>query len=226
MALDSELGHFQTTSVAMDTPTDTGAAFAWKHAAPEGSGRVPGPPPELARDPADRQLKGSEDANGICLDSAEDDSVPMPPPSPPAAPAPPPLSEPGVGISIEPFSNLINASNTNATSSNHPHSSTPSTQQQPAPAVTSAPVADAVIPPQAAAVSSESVLPVTSEAAASLTATSQGADAVLDASELPSSDAAHAAAPAGPVDQAHDQQKGTGHCAITPDYVSKLHTAK
>ena len=214
MPSESDLGHFQTSSVAMDTPTDTGATLAWKRAAPEGSGRGPGP---LTGAPTVNQIKGSEDANAIAIGSAEDDSVPMPPPSPPP---PPTLSEPGAGTSTAPFPDLSNASGGNATSSQF-HSSTPSGQDAAAAAVISAPVAEAM-PPQAAALGNDTVLSITSQAAAAVAATSQATNAALDVSPSPSTEAAHAAAPAGPAEPVHDQQKGAGLCGITPDCVSSL----
>ena len=189
----ADLGHFHTTNVAMDTPTDTGAGFAWKRADPEGSGRVPGPPTEGGTEPAFRQLASVEDANAIAISSAEDDSIPLPPPSPPTAPPPPPLSTLGAGTATAPPSEPAQLNGIS-----NPQSVAPPTQ-------TSSP---------AAASSAPSVHDLPSQSAAATTNTETVTDKASAESDEQFRDAGHAAAPAGPAEQSLDQHIGMVCCSV------------
>ncbi len=80
---EADLGHFQTTSVAMDTPTDTVSDSSWRLRRPQayasGSGGVPGPPSDRVADPT----APARDANAVPGPPAEGDHIPTPPPPPP-----------------------------------------------------------------------------------------------------------------------------------------------
>ena len=201
---EADLGHFQTTSVAMDTPTDTGPGFAWKRGPPEGPPRTPGPPPALAG-ASSEHLHITQDINQIQIpvESAEDGAVPGPPPSPPTAPPPPPppLFTPGASPPTAPPSASAPAGIDNPTLAS-------SSQAQSSTLLASDPAAAAI--PEALAGESKSHPPaLTSASGAAAAATSSEVDAAVNhLSDAPSADAAHGAAPAGPAEDTDDQQKG------------------
>ena len=200
---ETDLGRFHTTSVPMDTPTDTGPGFAWKRPLPEGPTRTPG---AIPAHPAARlkQLHSVQDDNQI-HSPAEDEAVPGPPPSPPAAPPPPPPPVSMVGanpsLTLTPAGiNTSTLASVGQTQSSVPPPLDPGTA-----------AAAAAAAPEANAMAGESRLQTQAPHAAAATAShaSNEMTSMLDHTlSAPLADAAHAAAPAGPDEDNHDQQKG------------------
>ncbi|KAA6420161.1 MAG: hypothetical protein FRX49_09824 [Trebouxia sp. A1-2] len=101
---EADLGHFQTTSIAMDTPTDTGPDPSWRLRRPQpsifGPAEVSGPPP-----PPAGSFPSARDATAVPASNFVDDAVPSAPPSPPADPAPiPPPPPPPASTAVTPAS--------------------------------------------------------------------------------------------------------------------------
>ena len=204
----ADLGRFHTTTVAMDTPTDTGPGFAWKHSPIQRPTITPGAPPELPAASVE-QLHSTQDANQIQI-PVEDEAVPGPPPSPPAAPPPPPPPASRLGATPIPVQTPALA----------PASLKPKTLASAGQALSSVPPplepaahVAAAAAPHANALAGEGRLQThapTTAAAELSPASNEVAAAVGHASIAPSSEVAHAAAPAGPDEDNHDQQTGVG----------------
>lgn len=203
---EADLGRFHTTSVAMDTPTDTGPGFAWKRATPQGPTRTPGATPDLPAASLE-QLHTIQDATQIRT-SAKDEAVPGPPPSPPAAPPPPP--PPAAMLALKP--SLVPTPASAPASNFSTLASTGHAQSGMPPPLAPATDAAAAAAPDANALAYESSLqtpaPNAAAAAEASHASNEVTAAVDHASLASSGDIAHAAAPAGPDEDNHDKEKG------------------
>ena len=203
LPLEADLGRFHTTSVAMDTPTDTGPGFAWKRPPPEGPTKTPGATP--AHPAASlKQPHSIQDDNWIQI-PAEDEAVPGPPPSPPAAPPPPPppVSRLGANPSLTLTPASINASTLASVGQAQP--------SVPPPLDSATNAAAAATAPEANALGGESRLRTqapNASAAEALHASNEMTSLVDHTSNAPLADAAHAADPAGSHEDNRDQQKG------------------
>ncbi|KAL3161087.1 hypothetical protein ABBQ38_009469 [Trebouxia sp. C0009 RCD-2024] len=211
---EADLGHFHSTSVAMDTPTDAGPGFPWKRAPQEGPPRTPGTVAGATAPPLHSHQ--DVDQTQASVQPAADQAVPGPPPSPPMAPPPPPplLSMPGSSAAAPPAA---------AAPPSHDDPTLTSGDQAQSGAVLAMPPAAAAAAGSAAAVAAtvpagvlagESRLPIPAPnaPAAALAAAPHASSEVTAAVDHPlsalSPDAAHAAAPAGPAHDSHDQHNG------------------
>ena len=170
---ETDLGHFQTTSIAMDTPTDTGPEPSWRLRRPQfsisGHAEVAGPPPPPA---GSNSIAG--DANAV----PANDAVPSTPPSPPADPAPtPPPPPPLASTDVTPASRAAFS----AADGNRTAAASLETQPTQGPSLISGAASAAAAP--AGATASEWPIQLPGDLVAATTAEAKGD--------------AHAAAPAG-----------------------------
>lgn len=174
---EADLGHFQTTSIAMDTPTDTSPDPSWRLRRPQpsvsGPAEVPGPPPPPAG--------SNPSAEDVPASSRIDDAVPSAPPSPPADLATtPPTPPPPASTAVTPVSSAAFS----VVDDDRTATASLETQPAPGPSLTSGASA-AAAPARATASEGSTLLP--SDLVAATTAEAE--------------DDAHAAAPAGPAEE-------------------------
>ena len=187
-SLEADLGHFQTTSIAMDTPTDTGPDPSWRLRRPQppisGPAEVPGPPPPPAgSNPSDG------DADAVPAPLVVDDAVPSAPPAPPADPAPtPPPPPPPASTNVTPASSAAFS----AADDDRIAAASLVTQPAQGPGLISGAASAAAAP--AGATASEGSTQLPSDLVAATTAEAD--------------DDAHAAAPAGPAEECSSPLQG------------------
>lgn len=207
---EADLGHFHSTSVAMDTPTDAGPGFPWKRVLQEGPPRNPG---TVASTTAP-QLRSNQDVDQTqtSVQPAADQAVPGPPPSPPIAPPPPPplLPMPGSSATAPPAAAAPSGHDDATLASGDQAQSDAFLSVEPAAAASAAAIAAATVPADALAGESRMPTPAPNAAAAALAAAPHASSEVTAAVDHPlAPDAAHAAAPAGPAGDSHEQHNGT-----------------
>ena len=187
-SLEADLGHFQTTSIAMDTPTDTGPDPSWRLRRPQppisGPAEVSGPPPPPAgSNPSDG------DADAVPAPLVVDDAVPSAPPAPPADPAPtPPPPPPPASTNVTPASSAAFS----AADDDRIAAASLVTQPAQGPGLISGAASAAAAP--AGATASEGSTQLPSDLVAATTAEAD--------------DDAHAAAPAGPAEECSSPLQG------------------
>ena len=193
---EADLGHFQTTSIAMDTPTDTGPDPSWRLRRPQpsmsGPAEVPGPPP-----PPAGSIPSAGDANAIPASSLVDDAIPSAPPSPPADPAPTPSPPPLLAST-----DVTPASSAAFAEADDDRTAAASLETQPTQGRALISGAASAAPTPADATASEGSTQLPSDLVAATTAAAE--------------DDAHAAAPAGPAEEFSNPLQGKPHSLSWP----------
>ena len=194
---EADLGHFQTTSIAMDTPTDTGPDSSW---------RLLRAQPNSSRDGGTSDAPGDRNVATTLRPHARDDLIPAPPPSPPAAQ--PAHQLPSVGAAVPPPPPPPPAPTGTPPESSgglsHPYVEAAAAA---VPEAADASLSNQKLSQAVLVGESRSTSPTSSEAA-TLDTSGQPPKAPHAAFSAKSLEDAHAAAPAGPVEKLTDQREG------------------